>query len=144
MASAFKKGQYVRFTGQEGDEKFSYDGKVLSAKGTNVVMLTDVGTMSLDSSLENIVAIEKPVKRTKGASSKKAVARKSTVTSTQKVAKSAKRKAKAGSKQEQVNKIYAEMVGASRKEIIAAVVEAGITTAAGASTMVSNAKKAMA
>lgn len=138
MASAFKKGQYVRFTGQEEGENFSHDGKVLSAKGSMVSILTDVGTMGLDTSVENVVAIDKPKKTV---TSKKSNVRKSAPKS---VKKTGTRKARTGSKQEQVNKIYAEMSGASRKEVIAAVVEAGITTAAGASTMVSNAKKAMA
>jgi type IV secretory pathway VirB2 component (pilin) len=144
--SKFTKGQAVRFVGTENGEQFAHEGIVVSATESVVEFQTEKdGIMNVQTS-ENVTVIEKPSKRVKAISTN--VETKESTKSVKapksiKVEKPAKaeKATRVGSKQETVNEMFKSMTGASRKDVIAAIVAAGITTAAGASTMFANAKR---
>jgi RNase P/RNase MRP subunit p29 len=133
--SNFTKGQFVKFVGTEDGKEFSYEGQVVSSTKADVTFTTEEGTMTVPAS-ENVTVIAKPSKRVKAV----AVKIEKTEPKAEKPVKATRAK-RDGSKQEQVNALYAEMVDASRKDVIAKIVSLGITTVAGASTMYANAKR---
>lgn len=150
--SEFKKGDFIEWTSTVGGETFSYTGLILSSNGVSISFETDIGVLNIMPDDGRFKKVSKP----KNWDEKRATAAKATAEMHKKAAakpaapkkaKTTERKARApkagGTKIDQIVellKAQPELVN-SRKNAIAAIVAAGISTPAGASTFFNAAKK---
>lgn len=151
--SEFKKGDFIKWTSTDDEGKFSYVGLVRSVNGASICFETYMGTLNIAPDDGKFVKVEKPADwdEQRAASEKRtAEMHKTNKRVAAKPAPAVKVKAtraprakKGGSKIDQIVELLQaqpELVK-SRKDAIAAIVAAGISTPAGASTFFNTAKK---
>lgn len=147
-----KAGSFVKWTSSDGTKPFTYVGKVVSASKDSIEMLTVDGVMGFSLTDGTVEKAKKPTRFDELVAAKNtATAKKAKVLprdrkSVRKTATRKVRKTDGLTKQDRVDalvKEHLEKFGSmpSRKDAIAHIVELGITTAAGASTMFANAKR---
>lgn len=149
--SDFKKGDFIEWTLTVGGETVSYTGLVLSFNGVSISYETDIGVLNIMLDDGRFKKVSKP----KNWDEKRATAAKATAEMHKKAAakpaapkkaKTTERKARApkagGTKIDQIVELLKarpELI--TRKDAINAIVAAGISTTAGASTFYNTAKK---
>lgn len=150
-----KAGSFAKWSGKdEAGRAFCYVGKVVSAKGGMIELETVDGVMGFSTTDGTVEKARKPARFDEIVAARNERVAKASARKPRKkaAAKATARKPRASkgsaTKQDQVNalvKEHVEKFGAmpSRKDAIAHIVELGITTAAGASTMFANAKRSM-
>lgn len=122
-------GDFIKWTSEDEEGKFSHVGQVISSNDTWIEMKTEYGTMCFRRK-DGTVEPHAPVEFKNKSDSKP----KPTVDAP-------KRDVKAGSKLERCIEVYKTMRNATRKELIAAFVEQVGMTEAGASTYAAQVKK---
>lgn len=148
--SEFKKGDFIKWTSSDDEGKYSYVGLVRSTNGVSICFETDIGTLNIAPDDGKFVKVAKPadwdVKRKASEAAAKAAAKAPKAAAKPvkvKVARTPRAKKAGGTKIDltvALLKSKPELVG-SRKAAIAAIVDAGISTPAGASTFFNAAKK---
>lgn len=139
----FTKGQFIRWTSKDNEGTFSHVGQVISHKN-GVIVFADAngGKMGVPDTDGKFEVAKKP--RTWGAKIGGAKRKVKATSTAHKPVKQKRVRAKGGeTKLDQVIALLRNDPPASRKDAIAKIVEAGITTAAGASTYYNSAKKVL-
>lgn len=128
----FTKNTFIKWTGTDADGTFSHVGQVIKHTKGMITFATADGEITIADTDGEFTAARKP--RTWNVKKPAAVKNEKPVTKT-------KRTRKAGGKTAEVVALIKEHKPATRKEAIALIVDAGISTPAGASTHYNNAKK---
>lgn len=139
----FKKGEFISWTGVENGEQFTHVGQVIKhANGVIAFIDSTGGEMHIPETDGEIKITKKPRNWEANMPTKRE--RKAKPTSIKKPVEKKKpvQRSKSGeTKLDAVIKLLRDNPPANRKDAIQKIVDAGITTPAGASTYYSNAKK---
>jgi hypothetical protein len=132
----FNKGQFIRWTGKDNDGKFNHVGQVISHNKGTITFATADGTIGVSEDDGKFEVCKKP----RNWSIAKPVIENKPVP----IVKAKRTRSKNGeSKIDLVVELLRNDPPVDRKDAIAKIVAAGITTEAGASTYYNSAKKVL-
>lgn len=138
----FELDQFVRWTNSDVNGEFSHVGQVHQMTDEMITLKTEHGLIHLPKNDGKFIPTNKPIGWELPETKTKDKAKVQRTTTKKASSKAPKEKKERGpSKVDIIVEMFKDNMPASRKEAIAKIVEAGITTPAGASTFWNTAKK---